>query len=104
VLLDIQDTLSQTLQDLEVRSYQQSRVRDRKQGVSDHNCISHKFFHGLHGSHARMNVVRLEVDGTLNTNPQVIIDSCIQHFTKLLGQECILNSDVRSTRNVISIS
>jgi hypothetical protein len=101
VLLDIQATLSQTLQDLEVRSYQQSRVRARKQEVSDHNCISHKFFHGLHASHARMNVVRLEVDGTLNTNPQVIIDSCIQHFTKLLGQECILNSDMRAAREML---
>jgi hypothetical protein len=48
-----------------------------------------------------MNVVRLEVDGTLNTNPQVIIDSCIQHFTKLFGQECILNSDMREAREML---
>ena len=95
VLLDIQVTLNQALQDLEVRSYQQFWVRDKKQEVYDHNSISHKFLHGLHASHARMNVVRLEVDGTLSTNPQVIIDNCIQHFTKFLDHESILDNDMK---------
>ena len=98
ILLDIQVTLNQALQDLEVRSYQQFRVRDKKQEVYDHNSVSHKFFHGLHASHARMNVVRIEVDGTLSTNPQVIIDNCIQHFTKLLGHESILDNDMKEAR------
>ena len=98
VLLDIQVTLNQALQDLEVRSYQQFRVRDKKHEVYDHNSVSHKFFHGLHASHARMNVVRIEVDGTLSTNPQVIIDNCIQYFTKLLGHESILDNDMKEAR------
>jgi hypothetical protein len=71
LLLDIQVTLNQAVQDLEVRSYQQSW--DKKHEVYDHNSISHKLFHWLHASHVRMNVVCLAVDRTLNTNPQVII-------------------------------
>ena len=98
VLWDIQVTLNQALQDLEVISYQQFRMRDKKQQVHDHNFVSHKFFHGLRASHARMNVVRIEVDGTLSTNPQVIIDNCIQHFTKLLGHESILDNDMTKAR------
>ena len=101
VLLDIQVTLSQALQDLEVHSYQRSRVVGMKQELHDHNCQSHKFFHGLHASHARMNVVRLEIDGTLNTDPQVIIDNCIQHFTTLLGQESVLNDEMREGRSML---
>ena len=69
VLLDIQETLSQALQVLEVRNYQQSRVMAMKNEVHDHNCNSHKFYHGLQASHARMNVVIVEIYGTLNTNP-----------------------------------
>ena len=37
-----------------------------------HNCQSHKFFHGLHATHARLDLtIRLNMDG----NPQVIIDN-----------------------------
>jgi hypothetical protein len=48
-----------------------------------------------------MNVVRLKVDGTLNTNPQVIIDNCIQYFTKLLGQKCFWISNMREAREML---
>ena len=88
MLLDIQETLSQALcQVLEVRSYQQSGVMAMKNALHDLNCHSHKFYHGLHASHARMNVVCVEIDGTLNTNPQVIIDNCGKHFTNIFGQD-----------------
>ena len=62
-MLDNQVTLSQALQALELRSYQQSWVMGMKNEVHDHNCHSHKLFHGLYASHARMNVVCLEIDG-----------------------------------------
>ena len=47
VLLDIQVTLSQDLQALEVCSYQQSQVMGMKNEVHNHNCHSHKLFHRL---------------------------------------------------------
>ena len=74
VLLDIQEMLSQALQMFKVRSYQQSQVMAKK-NVHDHNCNSQKFYHGLPASHARINVIHVEIDGTFNTNPQVIIDN-----------------------------
>ena len=92
--MNIQEALSHALQVLEVCTYQQSRVMAMKNEVHDHNCHSHKFFHGLHASHARMNVVCVEIDGTLYTNPQVIIDECVKHFTNLFGQEGNRNDDI----------
>ena len=94
MLLDIHETLSQSLQVFEVRSYQQSWVMAMKNEVHDHNCNSHKFYHRLHASHARMNVVSVEIDGTLNINPQVIIDNCVKHFTNIFGHDCTLNDDI----------
>ena len=101
VLLDIQETLSQALQVLEVRNYQQSRVMAMKNEVHDHNCNSHKFYHGLQASHARMNVVNVEIDGILNTNPQVIIDNCVKHFTNLFGQDRIMNDDITQAQSML---
>ena len=100
VLLDIQEALSHALQVLQVCSYQRARVMAMKSEVHDHNCHSHKFFHGLHASHARMNVVCVEIDGTLNTNPQVIIDECVKHFKNLFGQEGNLNDDITQARSM----
>ena len=97
VLLDIQRTLSQALQDLDVCSYQQSHVMGMKHELHDCNCQPDRNFHGFHASHTRMNVVCLEIDGTLNTNPQVIVDNCVNHFTTLLGQACSLHDDVRQS-------
>ena len=51
-----------------------------------YDCNSHKFYHGLHASRARMNVVSVEINGTLNTNP-VIIGNCVECFTNLFGQD-----------------
>ena len=69
-----------------------------KNDVHGHNCHSHKIFHGFHASHARMNVVCLEIDGTLNTNPQVIITNCAKYFMNLFRQECSLNDDIKHVR------
>ena len=74
----------------EVHSYQQ-----------DHNCNSHKFYHGLHASHARMNVVRVEIDGTLNTTPQVITDNCVKYLTNLFGQECTMKDDIIQAQSIL---
>ena len=71
-----------------------------KNEVHDHNCNSHEFYHGLHASHVRMNMVCVEIDGTLNTNPQVIIDTCVKHFTNIFGQECNLNDDITQARSL----
>ena len=46
VLLDIQVTLSQALQDLEVHGYQQSSVMGMKHELHYSNCQSHKSFMG----------------------------------------------------------
>ena len=62
---------------------------DMKNEVQDHNCNSHKFYHGLHASHARMNVVTVKIDGTLNTSPQVIIYNCAKYFTNIFGQNVL---------------
>ena len=98
VLLDLQEALLQALQVLEVHSYQQSWVIAMKNEVHDHNCHSHNFFYGSHASYARMIIVCVEIDGTLNTNLQVIIDDC--HFTNLFGQECNLNDDITQVRSM----
>ena len=54
VLLDIQGTLSQALQDLDVCSYQQSCVMGMKHELHGHNYQSNEIFHSLHVSHDRM--------------------------------------------------
>ena len=72
-----------------------------KNEVHDHNCNSHKFYHGLQASHARMNVVSVEIDGTLNTNPQGIIDNCVKYCTNLFGQDCIMNDDITQGQSML---
>ena len=42
-----------------------------------------------------------EIDGTLNTNPQVIIDNCVKHLTNRFGQECTLNDDITQARSML---
>ena len=57
-LLDIHKILSTSLCDMKVKSYQQARLHKLRQEVDDCNCQSNNFFHALHESHARYNMVR----------------------------------------------
>ena len=47
------------MHDLTAKSYQHARVHCLRQEVEDVNCQSHKFFHDLHESHARHNMVSM---------------------------------------------
>ena len=54
------------------------------QDVEHNNCQSHKKFHALHESHARYNVVRIEENGQMVTDPQVIVTKCMEYYKQLL--------------------
>ena len=100
-LLEIQITLSTTIQDLMLRNYQQNRVYRMKQELQDSNCQSHAFFHALHESHARFNVVRVEDNGEMHTEPQFIIGKCEQFFRHLFRSDGTLDEHVRHARDVL---
>ena len=38
---------------------------------------------------------------SLNTNPPVIIDNCVEHFTNLFGQDCIMNDDITQVQSML---
>ena len=100
VLLEIQQKLSITLQDLQLRNYQQARKYRMQHEFEDNNCQSHVFFQGLHESHARFNVVKVEENGHVHVEPQVIIDKCEQYFYHLFHSQSTSDIHVRQARNI----
>ena len=85
--------MSQALQEnLEFHDYQQSQVIDMKGAVQYHNCHSNIFPHGLYSTLVRLNVLHVDVDHSISTDPQVIIDNYTQHYTTLFNPKCFLNN------------
>ena len=86
-LLDIHKILSTSLCDMNVKCYQQARLHKLRQEVDDCNCQSHNFFHALHESHERYNVVRLQENGRMIMDPHMIVTKCVDYYKQLLDVE-----------------
>ena len=99
-LLDIYKILSTSLCDMKVKSYQQARLHKLRQEVDDSNCQSHEFFHALHESHARYNVVRLQENGRMIMDPHMIVKKCVDYYKQLLDVETHVDETVNYAREV----
>jgi hypothetical protein len=86
-LLETQKILSTSLYELQIHNYQQARFFQKVHESEDNNCQSHKLFRALHESHARYNVVRIEEDGYMVTDPKVIVQKCVAYYQQLLDVE-----------------
>ena len=42
-----------------------------------------------------------DIEGALNTNPQVLIDNCVKHFTNLFENECTLNDGITHAQSML---
>ena len=99
-LMGYQDVLISTMHDLTMKNYQHARLHRLRQEVEDANCQSHKFFHDLHESHARHNVVRLEENGIMCSDPREIVKKCIEYYTQLLDVQVCIDDNVKNDRDV----
>ncbi len=99
-LLEMQQFLSTYLHELQIHNYQQARLFQMVHESEDNNCQSHKFFRALHESHARYNVVRIEEDGHVVTDPKVIVQNCVEYYKKLLDVDPSVDDNVMYARDV----
>ena len=99
-LMGYQEVLISAMHDLTAKNYQHARLHRLRQEVEDANCQSHKFFHDLHESHARHNVVRLEENGIMCSDPREIVKKCIEYYTQLLDVQVCIDDNVKNDRDV----
>ena len=71
--------------------------------MEDANCQSHKISHDLHESYAQHNVVRLEENGIMSSNPQEIVKKCIEYYTQLFDVQVYIDDNVKKNIYVFFI-
>ena len=97
-LLDVQVQVQDIVKNLSCQSYQQTRLRQLKEGFIDNQSQSHMFFQGLRPPYARSNVVQIKIGDDFVVDPVKVIELCITHFKNLIGPEMIINEDVLKAR------
>ena len=65
--------------------------------MEDDTCQSHKFFYALHESHARYNVVMLEV---MHMEPESIMTRWDEYFIQLFDSYTNIDDNVIHDRNL----